>query len=174
MNEVKDFIETVKRVCGADCEITVDTLDAHYWNYKIDPKTQDNSWGDSVYTDYIDFEEEALKICVEMARPDLKEKLCLCFPELDCQRFSDCDWYKFTKSGITKEKAITAICDVCHVPVSETIAFGDDYVDIGMLKLCGIGVAMGNAIQEVKDIADEITQSNEEDGVAVYLGKYLV
>ncbi|MDE7252088.1 MAG: HAD hydrolase family protein [Acetatifactor sp.] len=33
-----------------------------------------------------------------------------------------------------------------------------------MLKLCGIGVAMGNAIQEVKDIADAITLSNEEDG----------
>ena len=37
------------------------------------------------------------------------------------------------------------------------------------MKLCGIGVAMGNAVQEVKDIADDITLSNEEDGVAVYL-----
>lgn len=73
-----------------------------------------------------------------------------------------------------KGKAITAICEVGHASVSEIIAFGDDYVDIGMLKVCGIGVAMGNAIQEVNDIADEITLSNEEDGVAVYLEKYLV
>ncbi len=43
-----------------------------------------------------------------------------------------------------------------------------------MLKLCGIGVAMGNAIQEVKDIADAITLSNEEDGVAAYLEKWII
>lgn len=48
------------------------------------------------------------------------------------------------------------------------------YADIGMLKICGIGVAMGNAIQEVKDIADAITLSNEEDGVAVYLEKWII
>lgn len=40
--------------------------------------------------------------------------------------------------------------------------------------MCGIGVAMGNAIQEVKDIADYITLSNEEDGVADYLEKWII
>lgn len=34
-----------------DCEITVDTLEAHYWNYKTNLKEQDKSWGDSIYTD---------------------------------------------------------------------------------------------------------------------------
>ena len=43
-----------------------------------------------------------------------------------------------------------------------------------MLKICGVGVAMGNAVQEVKDIADDITLSNEEDGVAVYLEKRVI
>ncbi len=37
--------------------------------------------------------------------------------------------------------------------------------------MCGTGVAMGNAIQEVKDVADDITFSNEEDGVDTYLEK---
>lgn len=45
---------------------------------------------------------------------------------------------------------------------------------MGMLKLCGIGVAMDNAVQEVKDIADDITLSNEEDGVAAYLEKWII
>lgn len=67
-----------------------------------------------------------------------------------------------------------AVCEACHTDVSEIVAFGDDYADIGMLKLCGIGVAMGNAIQEVKDIADAITLSNEEDGVAAYLEKWII
>ena len=43
-----------------------------------------------------------------------------------------------------------------------------------MLKMCGIGVAMGNAIQEVKVIADDITLSNEEDGAAAWLEKWII
>ncbi len=151
-----------------------DTSDAHYWNYKTNPKEQDKSWGDSIYTDFTDFNCEALKICVEIPHPGLAQKLCEQFSELDSQRFSDGEWYKFTKGGITKEKAILAVCEVCHIAVSETVSFGDDYTDIGMLKLCGIGVAMGNAVQEVKDIADDITLSNEEDGVAAYLEKRIL
>ncbi len=42
-----------------------------------------------------------------------------------------------------------------------------------MLKLCGIGVAMGNAIQKVKEVANARTLSNEEDGVAAYLDKWM-
>ena len=53
------------------------------------------------------------------------------------------------------------------------IAFGDGQNDAGMLKYCGIGVAMGNAIDEVKAIADEVTLSNEEDGIAHTLKKYI-
>lgn len=172
--ETKGFIESVRKICGVDCEITVDTLDAHYWNYKTNPKEQDKSWGDSTYTDFKDFKCEALKICVEIPNPNLAQKLCEQFSELDSQRFSDGDWYKFTKGGITKEKAILAVCEACHVDVSKIVAFGDDYADIGMLKMCGVGVAMGNAIQEVKDIADDITFSNEEDGVAAWLEKWII
>lgn len=172
--ETKRFIETARNICGMDCEITVDTFDAHYWNYKINPKEQDKSWGDSIYTDFKDFYHEALKICVEIPNSNFAQKLCGHFSELDSQRFSDGDWYKFTKNGITKEKAILAVCEACHADVSEIVAFGDDYADIGMLKISGIGVAMGNAIQEVKDVADAITLSNEEDGVAAYLEEWII
>lgn len=172
--ETRSFIETARKICGADCEITVDTLDAHYWNYKTDPKEQDKSWGDSIYTDFSGFDREALKICVEIPDSGLARSLIEHFPGLDSQRFSDGDWYKFTKNGITKEKAILAVCEAYHMDKSEIVAFGDDYADLGMLKLCGTGVAMGNAIQEVKDIADAVTLSNEEDGVAAYLEKWIL
>ena len=49
------------------------------------------------------------------------------------------------------------------------MAFGDDYVDIGMLKLCGLGIAMGNAIKEVKEIADVVIGTNDNDGIADFL-----
>ena len=62
------------------------------------------------------------------------------------------------------------ICDKCGIKLSNVIAFGDDYADIDMLKLSGIGIAMGNAIKEAADI---IIGSNDEDGIAVYLENYL-
>ena len=54
------------------------------------------------------------------------------------------------------------------------IAFGDDYADIGMLQLCGTGVAMGNAIDEVKDKADVVIGSNDEDGIAVFIENEII
>lgn len=43
--ETRRMIASAREVCGMDCEITVDTVDSHYWNYKIDPRKQDHSWG---------------------------------------------------------------------------------------------------------------------------------
>ena len=53
-------------------------------------------------------------------------------------------------------------------------AFGDDFNDIGMLRLCGTGIAMENAIEEVKGVADEVCASNEKDGVAEWIEKNLL
>ena len=172
-DETIDMIQTTRDICGMDCEITIDTVDGHYWNYKIDPKQQDKSWGDSIYTDFQDFSECALKMCVEIPDPVVAERLNETLHNCDCVRFSDGDWYKFTKKTETKEKAILQMCDVCGILVDEIISFGDDFADIGMLKLCGKGIAMGNAIEEVKDAADEIIGDNENDGIAHYLRNIL-
>ena len=56
-----------------------------------------------------------------------------------------------------------------HQTSDSIIAFGDDYADIGMLRLCGTGVAMGNAIDEVKEKADIVIGSNDEDGIAGFI-----
>ncbi len=51
--------------------------------------------------------------------------------------------------------------------------FGDDYNDIDILSSCGIGVAVENALPEVKKAAKEITESNEQDGVAKWMERFL-
>ena len=70
---------------------------------------------------------------------------------------------------MTKENAIMKITEVCGFGTDSMIAFGDDYADIGMLKLCGVGVAMGNAIDEVKERADIVIGSNDENGIAHFI-----
>lgn len=167
--ETRRMIGLARNVCGPDCEITADTVDSHYWNYKIAPKKQDKSWGDSIYTDFEDFNEKALKICVEIFDESAAERLRELLSDCDCARFSDGYWYKFTKKTATKENTIARVCAVCGIDAERITAFGDDYSDIGMLELCGTGVAMGNAIDEVKERADIVIGSNDDDGIAEYL-----
>lgn len=168
----RELIRTARKVCGISCEITIDTIDRHYWNYKVDPKKQDQSWGDSIWTDFSDFNEEALKMCVEIFDDRTANLLAEELLDCDAARFSDGFWYKYTKKGVTKEDSIRVVCDACGLSVDDIIAFGDDYADIGMLKMAGIGVAMGNAIKEVKEIANVVIGTNDEDGIADYLMNY--
>lgn len=169
----KELIYIIRAVCGNDVEITVDTIDTHYWNYKIDPTKTDANWGESIWTDYYAFSEESLKICVQIFEDENANILESRFTDCDMIRFSDGFWYKFTRKGVTKESAIKMICNKCGIEVSNIIAFGDDYSDIEMLKLSGIGIAMGNAVDEVKEVADIIIGTNDEDSIAVYLEKLL-
>ena len=108
-------------------------------------------------------------MCVEIFNQDKADKLTRSLSDCDCIRFSDGFWYKFTKKNVTKENAIMKITEVCGFSTDSIIAFGDDYADIGMLELCGTGVAMENAIDEVKESADIVIGSNDEEGIADFI-----
>lgn len=168
-----EMIDIARKICGFDCEITIDTIDKHYWNYKADSLNTEETWGESGWTDYSNFQEEALKMCVEIFDEKNAEKLKAILTDCDCIRFSDGYWYKFTRKGATKEDAICLVCESLTISTNDIIAFGDDYADIEMLKLCGIGVAMGNAIEAVRQAADVVIGSNDEDGIAQYLSAML-
>ena len=71
--------------------------------------------------------------------------------------------------GVTKGSGLQLVCRDAGIDLAQTIAFGDSYNDIYMLKAAGIGVAMGNAEEAVKDAADKITADCDHDGIAVTL-----
>jgi len=73
----------------------------------------------------------------------------------------------------SKEQAVLKLCRVYGLEMDSVMAFGDDHNDLGLARACGYSVAMGNAIDELKAIADEVTASNDEDGVAVVLERLL-
>ncbi len=70
-------------------------------------------------------------------------------------------------------KRIKAMLEIGKYLPDEAIYFGDDYDDIEPIKMCGAGVAVSNAIEEVKAIADYVTESNDEDGVAKFMEQVL-
>ena len=71
----------------------------------------------------------------------------------------------------TKGNALRTLAEYLHMDLSETVAFGDDLNDISMLQNAGIGIAMANAPEFVKEAADDTTLSCDEDGVAAALNK---
>jgi Cof subfamily protein (haloacid dehalogenase superfamily) len=77
------------------------------------------------------------------------------------------------KSGLNKAVGVKLACDYYQIPKERVIAFGDEDNDLEMLEFAGCGIAMGNGIDRVKTIADGVTLTNEEDGVAVYLNEVL-
>ena len=76
--------------------------------------------------------------------------------------------------GVNKGEALLAMCEKLGIPVSETIAVGDQTNDLEMIRAAGLGVAMGNATEEVKAAADVITADCDHDGVAEIIEKYLL
>jgi Cof subfamily protein (haloacid dehalogenase superfamily) len=76
--------------------------------------------------------------------------------------------------GVTKGTALAFILDYLDVPAQDTICFGDNCNDLDMIRRAGIGVAMGHAPEEVRDGADYVTGTNDEDGVGHAIHKFVL
>ena len=66
------------------------------------------------------------------------------------------------------------LADYLGITSTEVICVGDAGNDIHMLEYAGLSVAMGNAFDDIKAIADYVTHSNEEDGVAHVIEKFIL
>jgi len=82
-------------------------------------------------------------------------------------------YYDVANIESNKGNGIKEFCKIKNIDLKDVIAIGDSINDISMFKVVGHSVAMGNASDKVKEYADEITASNENDGVAVFLEKLL-
>ena len=80
---------------------------------------------------------------------------------------------EFSKAGVTKGKGLLYLANILSVPMETTMAIGDTENDISILQTAQIGVAMGNAVSEVKKIADYITTSYNEDGVGNAISHFI-
>lgn len=101
------------------------------------------------------------------------------FPNLEIEMmqdsFGDKKWLDILQKDIEKYKGIAKVAKLEGISNENIIAFGDGLNDVAMLKKCGVGVAMKNALPEVKEQADYITsRTNNENGVVEFLKEYLV
>ena len=80
---------------------------------------------------------------------------------------------RITAKRIDKARTLERVIGPIGISQINTICCGDAFNDISMVKYGGLGIAMGNAKPEVKAVADYITSSNEEDGIAEVVEKFI-
>lgn len=126
--------------------------------------------------------EEVSHIVISMKNNDnvtvLYNQLLQDFPNLNIMIMQDSfttrKWLEINAKDCTKYNAIKSLADYLNISNSSIIAFGDGLNDIEMLEKCGIGVALQNALPEVKEASDDITTfDHNHDGVINYLKEHL-
>lgn len=81
---------------------------------------------------------------------------------------------EFTEEGVTKGTSLNHLIDLLGIEREEVIAMGDSYNDLAMIEFAGLGVAMGNAPDDIKEKADYVTDTNMNDGVAKVIEKFVL
>ncbi|HLQ39654.1 MAG TPA: Cof-type HAD-IIB family hydrolase [Tetragenococcus sp.] len=86
--------------------------------------------------------------------------------------FSDPFYFEFTARGVTKGYGLNQLLPQLGIKKEELLAFGDGENDRTMLEYAGLGVVMGNASEELKQAADQVTLTNDQDGIVKVLSQY--
>ena len=95
--------------------------------------------------------------------------------DLDTEQiYSEVTSLEFTNRGVSKGSGLVNLCKSIGIDPSEAICVGDAENDIPALKAAGLGIAMGNASQKVKDAAGAVVSDNDHDGCAEAIMKYLL
>lgn len=83
-------------------------------------------------------------------------------------------YLEFFNSSVSKAVALEYIGRLCGISREEMIAIGDGFNDLSMIEYAGLGVAMGNAADGVKEKADYVTASNDDDGITEVIYKFIM
>lgn len=110
---------------------------------------------------------------VEIA-PEIEKKFAAKFGERISVSRSEAFFIELVPKGIDKAASLERLCQTLGMTKDDMIACGDGFNDISMIKYAGVGVAMANAQEPVKQAADYITLSNDEDGVAHVIEKFIL
>jgi hydroxymethylpyrimidine pyrophosphatase-like HAD family hydrolase len=81
-------------------------------------------------------------------------------------------WMDLAPKGVSKASGVAYVAERLGIDASDVLALGDGRNDIELLRWAGRGVAMGQAVQPVRDAADDVTAGVNEDGAALELSRY--
>ena len=91
--------------------------------------------------------------------------------ETDVIRAARVQFLNIVPTQASKSSAVADLLESANIPLTDVLSFGDDFVDIDLIRDCGWSVAVANAIPEIKSLAKYETASNDDHGVAIVLEK---
>lgn len=168
IEHVKDIIDDIMSEYP-QVAIAVESDDVLYSNFdaeKLWPGT-DFIYTESNFKEIVD--KKADKLIIEVSSLEDMKKYEKFLPEDLYIQLSENKIGMVMKKNATKSNGIDYLAKQYGIAVEDIIAFGDDYNDIDMLKFCGKGVCVENAVEDVKKITDQICDTNENDGVAKWI-----
>lgn len=128
----------------------------------------------SVETDFINNFNDVDKIIFGVENADEINEIKTMLPEGVYTSIANGYLLQIMSDEATKINGVKALAQYYNISIDEIAAFGDDYDDIGMIRECGHGVAVANAIEDVIKVADYITESSNNDGVAKWIEKNIL
>lgn len=180
---VKEFQAVNNFMLTQDTYVQVETQDAAYTtNHRIHPWASFENSLVNLPLFVLDTENDLEKVefikAIANAESSQLDKVQAAIPTEISNRVnvirSTANNLEFIDRHASKGNALLALADVLGIEHIQTMAIGDQANDYSMIEQAGIGVAMGNAIPELKAIADEQTVTNNESGVAKAIEKFVL
>jgi len=166
-SDVKDRLLQAMNRDFPNTTISVEIDDLNYANFDMKAYWD---YDEGVISDFADLPcKPADKILVGVSSYSNMSRFAVYLPDDLYIQMCEGDLGLIMHKNATKWAAVQDVAAIWGISTTQIVAFGDDYNDIAMLKGCGIGVAVANAIDEAAAAADMVCASNDDDGVAKWL-----
>ena len=165
-DDVRDMLVAIQK---SGFDVVAESGHFHYSNFDIAEKYPE--W--NIPVEVVEFDkfdaDDLEKLYVPIEIPEVEEIIRTHLADHLYVCITSDGFAMVMNKDATKSKATASLAEHWGIKQEEIVGFGDDTNDIDLLQWCGIGVAMGNAIDEVKAAADQVCDTNENDGIAKWL-----
>ncbi|AIQ37722.1 MULTISPECIES: Cof-type HAD-IIB family hydrolase [unclassified Paenibacillus] len=143
--------------------------DIWFWAYSTEKVHKQDNWDGDVTG------REWLKFGYHTEDDELRHKLLLRLQDMGGLEITNSSPHnlEINPLGVNKATGIKEVCKLLGLEMSQVIAVGDSLNDLAAIQQAGLGVAMGNAQETVKEEADAVVASNNNDGIAEVVQKYI-
>lgn len=152
--------------------LSLEQGDLLYANFDVNSVWSGEGW---VRSDFSDLPDGVVyKLIVGISSPGDTERIAPLLPDYLYVQPCESTLALIMNRRATKLGGIRRVAEARGIPLARVAAFGDEVNDIEMLRACGVGVAVQNALPEVRAVADYVCPSNEQDGPARWLEEHVL
>ncbi|MBY9078870.1 HAD family phosphatase [Paenibacillus sp. HN-1] len=141
-----------------------------YWAYSVDAVYNKNSWDGNIDG------REWLKFGYHTEDDEIRHQVLLKLQNMGGLEITNSSPFnlEINPLGVNKASGIREVCGLLGITMEDVVAVGDSLNDLAVIQQVGFGVAMGNAQETVKQEADAVTTSNNEDGIAKVIRRFIL